>query len=214
MANQKIHEYLIERSNLGDDDFLDIDYFDGVNYNTAKIKGETLKATATGRLFTQTATSTPVTNTTTETTILDGGLGSLSVPADGFSVGDTFVFNMQGNLTSLNNQDLTIRAKSGSITFFSVTLNLPNVTFLPFNLNLIFVIRQIGAAGVADIATGGRFTYNKDASNAYEGLSANDENNSTFDTTISNTLDITAQWANADPGNAIESIISVLNKVY
>ena len=155
MANQKIHEYLIERANLGDDDFLDIDYFDGVNYNTAKIKGETLKATATGRLFTQTATSTPVINTTTETTILNGGLGSLSVPADGFSVGDTFVFNMQGNILCGNNQDLTIRAKSGSVTFFSATLTLPSITYLPFNLNLIFVIRQIGAAGVADIATGG-----------------------------------------------------------
>ena len=39
-------------------------------------------------LFAQTSTSTPVTNTTTETSLLDGGVGSLTVPANGFNVGD------------------------------------------------------------------------------------------------------------------------------
>ena len=214
MANQKINEYLIQRDILGDDDYFDIDYFDGVDYNTAKIKGSTIKSSGTGRLFTQTGTSTAIVNTTSELTLIDGGVGSLSVPANGFSVGDTFVLNMQGNLTSGNNQNITIRVESGSVVFFNSTINLPSITNLPFNLNLIFVIRQIGAAGVAEIATGGSFTYNKDASNIYEGLSANDVNNTTFDTTISNTLDITAQWANADPGNSIESIICNLHKTF
>jgi hypothetical protein len=48
MANQKIHEYLIERFNIGDDDYFDVDYFDGAVYQTAKVKGSVIKALASG----------------------------------------------------------------------------------------------------------------------------------------------------------------------
>jgi hypothetical protein len=48
MANQKIHEYLLERFSIGDDDYFDIDYFDGAVYTTAKVKGSVIKAIAGG----------------------------------------------------------------------------------------------------------------------------------------------------------------------
>ena len=48
MANQKIHEYLLERFSVGDDDYFDIDYFDGAVYSTAKVKGSVIKALASG----------------------------------------------------------------------------------------------------------------------------------------------------------------------
>ena len=44
MANQKIHEYPIERFVYGDDDYYDIDFWDGAVYQTAKIKGSTIKS--------------------------------------------------------------------------------------------------------------------------------------------------------------------------
>jgi len=44
MANQKIHEYPLERFVYGDDDYYDIDYWDGSVYQTAKILGSTIKA--------------------------------------------------------------------------------------------------------------------------------------------------------------------------
>lgn len=47
MANQKIHEYILERFSIGDDDYFDIDYFDGTNYTSAKVKGSVIKALAT-----------------------------------------------------------------------------------------------------------------------------------------------------------------------
>lgn len=40
----KIHEYPIESLAFGDDDFYDIDFFNGVGYETRKIKGSTIKA--------------------------------------------------------------------------------------------------------------------------------------------------------------------------
>tara|TARA_R110001592_G_scaffold87052_1_gene256933 strand:+ start:4517 stop:5185 length:669 start_codon:yes stop_codon:yes gene_type:complete len=42
--SQEIHNYTIERFTFGDDDYYDIDYWDGSAYQTAKIKGSTIKA--------------------------------------------------------------------------------------------------------------------------------------------------------------------------
>jgi len=44
MANQKIHEYPIERFVYGDDDYYDVDFWDGLVYQTAKIKGSVIKS--------------------------------------------------------------------------------------------------------------------------------------------------------------------------
>jgi hypothetical protein len=44
MANQKIHEYPIERFVYGDDDYYDVDFWDGFIYQTAKIKGSVIKS--------------------------------------------------------------------------------------------------------------------------------------------------------------------------
>lgn len=44
MADQKIHEYPIERFVFGDDDYYDVDFWDGLIYQTAKIKGSTIKS--------------------------------------------------------------------------------------------------------------------------------------------------------------------------
>ena len=46
MANQKIHEYLLEKFSIGDDDYFDIDFYNGSSYETAKVKGIVIKALA------------------------------------------------------------------------------------------------------------------------------------------------------------------------
>jgi len=91
---------------------------------------------------------------------------------------------------------------------------LPQITTKHFKLDVYFTVRTLGAAGVASIASGGDFTYAKDASNGFEGASFSTENSTTFDTTISNTLDITAQWGNASTNNSIYSEIFTLSKTY
>ena len=52
MAGIKIHQYPLERFTFGDDDYYDIDYWDGAGYQTAKIKGSVLKAALAANLFT------------------------------------------------------------------------------------------------------------------------------------------------------------------
>lgn len=166
-------------------------------------------------LYAQTANSTPVTNTTIETTLINGGVGTLSVPANGFSVGDSFRAIMAGVLNTANNQTIRIRVKTGSIILLdSGAQPITNITNDVFSLNIDFTIRQLGAAGVASIVSLGTFHYVKTVNGVIEGFSFNTVNNTTFSTTVSNTLNITVQWGAANAGNSIYSDIFILNKTY
>ena len=167
------------------------------------------------RVWTQTASSTPVTNTNVETSLLDGGLGSLSVPANGFQVGDSFTAVMTGHINSANNQDIQFRIKAGAVVLADTGLvRLATTTTQHFMLTMYFTIRALGGAGVGKIATGGNFIYNKNASFGFEGVNFSTENNTTFNTTINNTLNVTVQWASANPNNSIYSEIFTLTKTY
>lgn len=166
-------------------------------------------------LYAQTATSAPITGTTTESSLLDGGIGSLTVPANGFSVGDSFHAAMTGHISSVNNETIHIRIKSGAILLVDTgVLTLPAITDKDFKLDSFFTIFATGAAGVASISAGGQFTYNKNASNAFEGTNFSTTNTTTFDTTINNTLEITAQWGSNNATNNIYSDLFILNKIY
>jgi len=166
-------------------------------------------------LFAQTANSTPITNTTTETSLINGGVGSLSVPANGFKVGDSFRVVIAGVLNAANNQTIRIRIKDGtSILTDSGIKTISNISNDVFSLNVDFTVRALGGPGVASIVTLGTFHYTKTSNGVTEGFAFNDINSTTFNTTIANTLDITVQWGSANVGNSIYSDICILNKTY
>ena len=171
--------------------------------------------TITGGLYAQTANSTPITNTIVETSLINGGVGSLSVPANFFKVGDSFRVVTAGVLNVANNQTIRIRVKAGSIVLLdSLAQNITNITNDIFSLNVDFTIRQLGGPGVASIVSLATFHYAKTSNASVQGFAFNVVNNTNFDTTISNTLNITVQWGAADPGNSIFSDIFILNKTY
>ena len=166
-------------------------------------------------LFAQTGNSNIITNTTVESSLVNGGVGTMSVPANGFTVGDSFRAIVGGVLNSTNNQTIRIKVKTGSIILLdSGAQTISNISNDVFSLNVDFTIRKIGAAGVASIVSLGAFHYTKTSNASIEGFAFNVVNNTTFDTTISNTLDITVQWGAANPGNSIFSDIFILNKTY
>jgi hypothetical protein len=166
-------------------------------------------------LYSQTASSTPITNTVAETSLLDGGVGTLSVPANGFSIGDSFLAVMTGHLSCSNNQQLQIRIKSnGSLLADTGIITLNTATNRNFNLQIYFTIRTLGLPGVASIVTGGNFAYTKNASTTLEGTTFSSINNVTFNTTVLNTLVISAQWGAANTNNIIYSDIFTLTKTY
>jgi hypothetical protein len=166
-------------------------------------------------LFTQIADSLPVVNTIIESTLVGNGLGTLSVPANTFQIGDTFQLKICGILNSRNNQAFTIRLHANGLDIATTgTITLNTCTKRIWELLADFTIRQIGNSGVAQLLTNGQFSYQKDASVTYEGVIFQNLNNTNFDTTILNTLDIVCQWGLADPLNKIYSSQLILNKVF
>ena len=167
-------------------------------------------------LFAQTANSTIITNTTAESSLINGGVGTLTIPANGFQVGDSFRAVFGGVMNANNNQNITIRVKAGSIVLLDSGIqNLGSSVINDiWSLNIDFTIRAIGAAGVASIVTLGAFHYTKTNNASVQGFAFNTVNSTTFDTTISNALNVTAQWATASSGNNIYSDIFILNKIY
>jgi hypothetical protein len=176
----------------------------------------TIPTITTYGLFAQTANSTPVTNTAVETTLINGGVGTLTIPANGFDVGHSFRAVMGGVMNAANNQTIRIKVKAGSIILLDSGIQSLTNSIISdiWSLNIDFTIRQLGAAGVASLVTLATFHYTKTNNATVEGFAFNNVNNTTFDTTISNTLNITVQWGAANPSNSIYSDIFVLNKVY
>jgi hypothetical protein len=168
-----------------------------------------------GGLFAQTANSTPITNTIVETSLVNGGVGTLSVPANGFQVGDSFRAIVGGVLNCANNQTITIRIMTGSVVLLSSGPQpITNITNDIFSLNVDFTIRSLGGPGVASIVTLGAFHYTKTSNGTVQGFAFNAVNNTNFNTTVPNTLDVTVQWGAANAGNSIYSDIFILNKTY
>lgn len=166
-------------------------------------------------LYTQIGASTRITNTTVETSLLDGGVGTLSVPANGFKVGDSFFAISTGHISAVNNHTLRIRVKSDGIVLADTGLiTMSSATNRHWKLDIYFTIRTLGGPGVASIATGGTFFYTKDASLTFEGTNFSTETSTGFDTTVDNTLVITAQWGTASTGDIIYSELFTLTKTF
>jgi hypothetical protein len=167
-------------------------------------------------LFAQTANSTPVTGTIVETTLIGAGVGTLSVPANGFQVGDSFRAVFGGVMNAANNQTIRIKLKAGAVILLdSGAQDLGSAVIDDvWSLNVDFTIRQVGAATVASIVSLGSFHYTKTNNASVQGFGFNVLNNTTFNTTISNTLNVTVQWGSTNAGNSIYSDIFILNKTY
>jgi hypothetical protein len=166
-------------------------------------------------LYAQTGNSITVSATTSELSIIGPGVGTLSVPANGFSVGDSFIVKISGDLGANNGDDLTLRIKSGSAEFGVIgPISMPNVTSSHFSFEVVFTIRSLGTAGNAKIQSSGYFTFTQNAGNSFQGDNFSTLNDTTFDTTIPNQLDITAQFSTTNTANFIFTEVLVLNKIY
>ena len=91
---------------------------------------------------------------------------------------------------------------------------MPSIKNQVWYLTTTFTVRSIGAAGVASIVALSQFHILKLASGTQQGFAWNTVNSTTFNTTISNTLNITVQWGSANANNSIYSDIFTLNKTY
>lgn len=171
--------------------------------------------TASYGLYAQTSLGIPIANTAVETSLIGAGVGTLTVPANAFKVGDSFTVKMCGHLSCANNETIHIRLRSdGNIIGDLGVFQMKIATDKHFELVSDFTIAKIGGAGVAELFVNGQYSYNQNANTQLDGVNFALVSNTTFDTTISNTLTITAQWGLANVANSIQSQNFVLQKVY
>lgn len=166
-------------------------------------------------LFSQTSSSTPVAASTTEGSLTGSGVGGTFVPANGFQVGDAFHAKLGGRISCTNNETLRIRVKSGSVILAdtgTMTLNAASNAF--WEIEVDFVVRVIGSAGTAAILSNGQFVYIRNSNLNYDGVGFDTLENTNFDTTVNNQLEITAQWGSTNATNSILSDIFVLLKTF
>lgn len=169
----------------------------------------------TNGLYAQTALGTKITNTTVETSLIGTGVGSLTVPANGFNVGDSFTAKICGSLSCANNETIHIRIKSdGNVIADAGVFQMKLATNKYFELIIDFTITKIGGLGVAELFVNGQYSYNQNANTNLDGVNFALVDSTDFNTTVSNVLTITAQWGAAKIENSIQSQNFVLTKVY
>lgn len=171
-------------------------------------------------LYNQTGSSIPVTGTgsniATSGSLLDGGIGSLTVPANGFNTGDAFHAMLAGKITIANNHTLDIHFDSGDTTLVDTgEITMAGSTDKNWRLDITFIIQNTGSAGEASILSSGELTVRKDASGEVITEIFSSINNTTFDTTIDNTLSIEAILdADCIASENIYSELFTLNKIF
>lgn len=148
-------------------------------------------------LFTQTESSIPVEGSAitapTSGSLIGSGLGTLTVPANAFQKGDAYQACLAGVLSIANNHTLDIHIFSDGIDFVDTgVLTFAGATDKNWRLDIDFNIREIGPAGTASIVTSGILHYRQNAATIVSGEIFSFNNNTTFDTTVNNTLNVEA----------------------
>jgi hypothetical protein len=187
--------------------------------NTAGSDGDTIIKNGIGSVWARpqvyglfSATGAPVTvaNTTVQTSLIPSGVGDgLTVPPNYFTAGMSFMLRCGGTFSdSAANTQITFRLTNSGVLFSTGLLTLSNVPNTQIGWN---IDTQFTYTGGTQLITNFTFNYN-DGSNA-RGFT-NQQVNNTFNTTISNSLNFTVQWAIANPQNSITCNFFTLTKVF
>jgi hypothetical protein len=160
-------------------------------------------------LFIQTANKT-IANSAVETSLIDSGVGQLTLPANSLTVGKTIRIELLGFHSSVSNANVTVNIKIGSVTVLTTGTNSGgNSSNELIRLEALITCRTTGATGTVI----GQGIYSEAHTGGVDQALINTAT-STIDTTASNTIDVTFQWGTASASNTITStnlVISMIN---
>ncbi len=149
-------------------------------------------------LFTQTATVT-VANTGTETTLIGAGVGSITLPANFFTIGRVLKVKAWGVHGATGGPTIDLKIKVGGSTVLDTTaVTSNNDTNKAWQLEGWITCRTIGGTGT--IIGQGRY---EEISHAAFGMA--NTATTTIDTTAALAIAITVQFGTADPANTISA---------
>tara|TARA_R100000951_G_C2653004_1_gene185064 strand:+ start:2920 stop:4761 length:1842 start_codon:yes stop_codon:yes gene_type:complete len=132
---QKINEYSLERFAFGDDDYYDIDYWDGTEYQTAKIKGITIKnalsggGAGDGNIYANDGT-------VTANRTLDGGSYELLLTNLG-------LLKISSTATGADNIEFEVKSQSGNKSF-SIKDSATNISLFSVENGVVKINSQYG----------------------------------------------------------------------
>lgn len=164
-------------------------------------------------VFNQTAAQT-VANTTTETSGLGAGVGSLTLPANFLTVGRTIRIKGGGIYSTLITPgNLTVRVKYGGVTIASVVVGtlLGSASNAGFDFECVITCRSIGASGT--VVCAGLINYAASGSNRLADYINTGTGTTTVNTTTSNALEVTIQWSSASASNTLTTIVATVEAV-
>ena len=138
-------------------------------------------------------------------------VGSLSIPANGFKVGDAYHLVIAGIFPDESKgDDVEIEIKQNGTVIGSVTLEYENFDTVEsnFELEADFVIRSVGVTG--SLASNIDFTFNKKVTKDFKGTRTTSI--TTINTTTASSLTVTATVTGAS--SSIQSRLAYLRKQY
>jgi hypothetical protein len=153
-----------------------------------------------------------ITNTTTETTLFGLIIGSTTLPSNTLAQASTLRIRMSGMYsTAAVPGNLTIRLKMGATVIASsvITALLVSASNVGWEAEALISCRTAGAGGT--VMPGGSFAYATSTASArtFADLT-NVGTTSAVDTTVTQQVDLTAQWATASASNTIVTLIATL----
>lgn len=146
-----------------------------------------------------------VADTTTETSLIGSGEGTLTIPANTLAPGRVYRLYIQGYLSDTGNPTLDIKCTLGGTEIVSTgafTLN-TNITDAGYESNIDFVCRTAGATGT--VVAHGLFDYDNGTLRDMTKKTA-----TTIDTTVDNAIDVTVTWGTASASNTITGQITIV----
>lgn len=170
------------------------------NSNKAiKVYSNGIAHTVTGGFFAQTSSVT-VGNTTTETTVTSTGQGTLTLPANFFTVGKTLEYVFSGFYTTTGTPTLNFKFKYGSTVYVATgTVTLPAIGSNSLFVGRIKVTcRTVGASGT--IFVQGYLDYRGTTVTLAQMVSTSAQ---TINTTTTQAATLTAQWGTANVANTL-----------
>jgi len=167
-----------------------------------------LRECLSGIIFTQTGDAT-ISNSVDELPLIDGGIGTLTFPANFFIVGKTVRARIRGHMSTVGTPNMTAKFKLNSTELVTtgVVGASKDITDNYFVVEIVFVCRSVGTSGT--IVATGNFE-NDTGDNKSEIRSMVNINPITIDTTIAQTLSMTFKWGTANAGNTITSQIAIV----
>lgn len=145
------------------------------------------------------------------------GSGSMTIPINTMSVGDTYKISIGGTMTCVSSENLTLRLRMGpqsSVTVCTIFLQaLPLTTLQPFTLDCTFTVRTLGGFGVASCAINMCQIQTLNSVNGSINKSQSEINQLVFQTDDDNDVNVTAQWGSSS-ANSINSFTVCFYKIF